>query len=98
MPLVSSTNYKALLLSYHVQLFCVGCGRPKKIHLFKGKKPRQKMQKKTRILSLFLLHISTLCSSKRPAKKNDVCGAHVLPFFSSYDLNVKMGNANTKHC
>ena len=31
--------------------------------------------------SPFFPHISTLCSSKRPAKKSDVCGVHSLPLF-----------------
>ena len=47
--------------------------------------PQQKCDvlkcKKTRALPFFFPHISTLCSSKRPAKKSDVCGAHVLLFF-----------------
>ena len=45
------------------------------------------MQKNARA---FLTHISTLCISKRPAKKSEVCGAHVLPFFfPSYQYVVQ---------
>ena len=36
------------------------------------------MQKNARA---FFPHISMLCSSKRPAKKSDLCRAHVLLFF-----------------
>ena len=45
----------------------------KKCEVFKCKKTR----------ALFFPHISTLCSSKRPAKKSDGCAVHVLPFFFS---------------
>ena len=39
------------------------------------------MQKNACASSPFFPHISTLCSSKRPAKKSDVCECTCFPFF-----------------
>ena len=87
--LTTKSNFLAIIFSF----FCVqnarsllSCcalcrsksGPPKKLW-------RIEMQKTRAPPPLFFL--STLCSSKRPAEKSDVCGAHVL-LFIFHDISM----------